>query len=73
MRSGDAGVHPDDRRATRSDDPELHEESRPGIRALRRGWALTRWAGLIVLVGLGAAAAIAIAFAALAAFVNASI
>jgi hypothetical protein len=30
------------------------------LRALRRGWALTRWIGLVVGVGLGVAALIAI-------------
>lgn len=33
----------------------------PGaLRALRRGWALTRWIGLVVGVGLGVAALVAI-------------
>jgi len=73
MRPGDAGERPDDRRATRADDPALHEESRAAVRALRNGWAISRWAGLIVLVGLGAAAGVAIAMAALAALVNASV
>lgn len=73
MRPGDAGARPDERRATRADDPALHEESGAGVRALRRSWALTRWATLIALVGLGAAVAVAIAMAALAALVNASV
>ena len=72
-RSGDAGTRPDDRRATRADDPALYEESRAGVRALRGGWAVTRWVALIMLVGLGAATVVAIAMAALAALVNASV
>jgi len=32
----------------------------PGaLRALRRGWALTRWGGLVMVVGLGTAALVA--------------
>jgi hypothetical protein len=73
MPSGGAGARPDDRRTTRADDPALHEDSRGGVRALRRGWALTRWGALIVLVGLGAAVGVAIAMAALAALVNATV
>jgi len=72
-RSGVVGARPHDRRATRADDPVLHEQSRAGVRALRGGWAVTRWAALIMLVGLGAAIAVAIAMAALAALVNASV
>ena len=72
-RSGDAGARPDDRRATRADDPALYEESPAGVRALRGGWAVTRWVALIMLVGLGAATVVAIAMAALAALVNASV
>ena len=71
--TGGSGARPDDRRANRADDPALHEESRTSVRALRNGWALTRWAALIALVGLGAAVVIAIAMAALAALVNSSI
>ena len=73
MRSGGGGARPGDRQSTRADDPALGEESRAGVRALRNGWALTRWAALVVLVGLGAAAGVAIAMAALAALVNASV
>jgi hypothetical protein len=68
-----SGVHPDDRRATRADDPALHEEFGPGMRALRRSWALSRWAMLIFALGFGTAAVVAIAMAALAALVNASV
>ncbi len=77
MRSGAGGARPDDRpddrRATRPDDPELHRESGTGVKALRKSWALSRWAILILVVGFGAAAVVAIAMAALAALVNASI
>ena len=73
MPTGEVGARPDDRRATRADDPALHEASRGGGRSLRKGWALTRWVGLIVLAGLGAAISVAIAMAALAALVNSSI
>jgi hypothetical protein len=72
-RSGDVGARPDDRRATRADDPALYEQSRAGVRALRGGWAVTRWVALIMLVGLGAAIVVAIAMAALAALVNTSV
>lgn len=73
MRSGSSGARPEDRRATRADDPDLHRERGTGVKALTKGWALSRWAMLIVLVGLGAAAIVAIAMAALAALVNASV
>lgn len=74
MRSGGGGARPpDDRRATRADDPELHREAGTGVKALRKSWALSRWAILILVVGFGAAAVVAIAMAALAALVNASI
>ena len=33
----------------------------PGaLKALKRGWALTRWGGLVMVVGLGTAALVAI-------------
>ena len=73
MRSGGGGARPDDRQSTRAADRALGEESRAGMRALRNGWALSRWVALVVLVGLGAAAGVAIAMAALAALVNASV
>jgi hypothetical protein len=73
MRPGSSGARPDERRATRADDPDLHRERGTGIKALTKGWAFSRWAMLIVLVGLGAAAIVAIAMAALAALVNASV
>jgi hypothetical protein len=73
MRPGSSGVQPDDRRATRADDPDLHRDRGTGVKALTKGWALSRWALLIALVGLGAAAIVAIAMAALAALVNASV
>jgi hypothetical protein len=73
MPPGASGARPDDRRATRADDPDLHRERGTGVKALTKGWALSRWGILIVLVGLGAAAIIAIAMAALAALVNASV
>jgi hypothetical protein len=72
-RSGGRGARPDDRRATRADDPDLHEEYGSGTKVLRRGFALTRWFVLIFLVGFGAAVVVAIAMAALFALVNASV
>lgn len=72
-RSGARGSRPDDRRATRADDPDLHVESGGGTKALRRGFALTRWFALILMVGFGAAVVVAIAMAALFALVNASV
>ncbi len=73
MRPGNGRARPDDRRANRADDPDLHRDRGTGVKALTKGWALSRWAMLIVLVGLGTAAIVAIAMAALAALVNASI
>ena len=63
----------EDRRAKRADDPSLHEERGRGGRALTRGWALTRWVGLILLIGFGVALVVAIAMGALAALVNSSV
>lgn len=52
-------------REWRDDPADYDDVDHPGFRVLRRGWALFRWIALIVGVGVGFAAAVAILVATL--------
>jgi hypothetical protein len=63
----------DDRRDSAAPEPVHDLHPLASMRALKRGWALIRWGILILAVGVGIAALVAIVMAALFALVNASI
>jgi hypothetical protein len=59
--------------SARDDNAAIPPYSLAALRHLKRGWALIRWAGLILAVGLGAAFLIAIAVGALATLLDSSL
>lgn len=59
--------------SARDDDRVIPPYSLDALRHLKRGWALIRWGGLIIAVGLGAAFLIAIAVGALATLLDSSL
>ena len=67
------GRRPDDRAIDHLDSDEWPDQRSGGVRALVHGFAVVRWILMILAVGFGVAAVIAIAFAALFALVNASV